>query len=94
MVPVIAPDRPGNRKEFPMVWGFHIEGLEMPIINARVENAKDLSQCIESRDHVKVVTRHIWEPYMETCEDIRYTIGIKELYAKRKETIERLFGSA
>lgn len=53
-----------------------------------------LSQCTESREHVKVVTRHIWEPYMETCEDIRHTRGMKELYGKRKETIERLFGSA
>ena len=60
----------------------------------RCSNCPYLSQCTESRDHVKVVTRHIWEPYMETCEDIRYTIGMKELYAKRKETIERLFGSA
>ena len=31
---------------------------------------------------------------MEICEDIRQTLGMKELYAKRKETIERLFGSA
>ena len=31
---------------------------------------------------------------METCEDIRHTTGMKELYAKRKETIERLFGTA
>lgn len=53
-----------------------------------------LSQCTESRDHVKVVTRHIWEPYMEMCEDIRHTLGMKELYALRKETIERIFGSA
>ena len=28
------------------------------------------------------------------CEDIRHTIGMKELYAQRKETIERLFGTA
>lgn len=53
-----------------------------------------LSKCTESRDHVKLVTRHIWEPYMEMCEDIRHTIGMKDLYGKRKETIERLFGSA
>ena len=53
-----------------------------------------LSQCTESRDHVKVVTRHIWEEYMEKCEDIRHTIGMKELYKLRKETIERLFGTA
>ena len=43
---------------------------------------------------MKVVTRHIWEPYMEKCEDIRHTIGMKEVYAQRKETIERLFGTA
>jgi hypothetical protein len=31
---------------------------------------------------------------MEICEDIRHTVGMKELYAQRKETIERLFGTA
>ena len=53
-----------------------------------------LSQCTESRDHVKVVTRHVWEYYMEVCEDIRHTLGMKELYSQRKQTIERLFGTA
>lgn len=43
---------------------------------------------------MKVVTRHIWGPYMEKCEDIRHTIGMKEMYAQRKETVERLFGTA
>ena len=53
-----------------------------------------LSQCTESRNHVKLVTRHVWEGYMEACEDIRYTIGMKEVYQLRKETIERIFGTA
>lgn len=53
-----------------------------------------LSQCTESKNHVKVVTRHIWESYLECCEEIRHTIGMKELYDRRKETIERLFGTA
>lgn len=53
-----------------------------------------LDRCTESSDHVKVVTRHVWEPYMETCEDIRHTLGMKDLYKLRKETIERLFGTA
>lgn len=57
-------------------------------------NCPYLSRCTESRNHVKVVTRHIWEPYMEKCEEIRHTLGMKELYALRKETIERLFGTA
>jgi len=53
-----------------------------------------LSRCTESRDHVKLITRHVWTDYMEKCEDIRHTIGMKELYNRRKETIERLFGTA
>ena len=31
---------------------------------------------------------------MEICEDIRQTIGMKDLYGQRKETIERIFGTA
>ena len=57
-------------------------------------NCPSLAQCTESKNHVKLVTRHIWEEYMETCEDIRYTLGMKELYSHRKETIERIFGTA
>jgi transposase len=53
-----------------------------------------LSQCTESKNHVKVITRHIWEEYTEECEKIRHTQGGKQIYDKRKETIERLFGTA
>ena len=53
-----------------------------------------LHQCTESKEHVKTLTRHVWEAYMEKSEDIRYTIGNKEIYQRRKETIERLFGTA
>jgi len=58
------------------------------------EKCPKLSMCTESKNHVKLVTRHIWEAYMETCEDIRHTLGSKEIYQQRKETIERLFGTA
>ena len=58
------------------------------------ENCPHLNQCTLSKDHVKVVTRHVWEPYLEMCEEIRQTIGMSDLYKLRKETIERLFGTA
>lgn len=58
------------------------------------QNCPNLFQCTESQEHVKVVTRHIWESYLERCEDIRHTLGNKEIYAQRKETIERIFGTA
>lgn len=53
-----------------------------------------LSSCTESKNHVKVVTRHIWEDYLEICEDIRHTNGMKDWYDRRKQTIERIFGTA
>ena len=58
------------------------------------KNCPYLSQCTESKEHIKLVTRHVWENYLEICEDIRHTLGNKEVYAQRKETIERIFGSA
>jgi transposase len=58
------------------------------------EKCDSLSQCTASKNHVKVVTRHVWEEYMEACEDIRHTRGMKDLYSHRKETIERIFGTA
>lgn len=52
------------------------------------------SKCTESKNHQKLVTRHVWEEYLEQVEDIRHTIGTKEIYDKRKETIERVFADA
>lgn len=48
--------------------------------------------CTESKNHQKVVTRHVWENYREEAVDhIRHTNTWKEIYPKRKETIERVF---
>ena len=64
---------------------------------SRSEICKDcphLNQCTHSKNQVKVVSRHLWAHYMEICEDIRHTIGMKAIYNRRKETIERIFGTA
>lgn len=58
------------------------------------ESCPYLSQCTQSREHIKVVTRHVWQEYIEKCEDIRHTLGMKAVYTMRKETIERDFGTA
>ena len=58
------------------------------------ESCPYLEQCTASKNHVKLITRHVWEDYMERCEDIRQTIGMKDVYSHRKETIERIFGTA
>ena len=38
--------------------------------------------CTKSKDHVKLVTQHVWERYIEKAEDIRHTLGNKAIYQK------------
>jgi putative SOS response-associated peptidase YedK len=41
IVPVIAPSPSGNRKVFPMLWGFTAKGVDRPVVNCRVESASE-----------------------------------------------------
>ena len=50
--------------------------------------------CTHSKDCVKTVQRHIWKDYEELADDARYTPKYKNLYKRRKETIERVFADA
>ena len=50
--------------------------------------------CTHSKTCVKTVQRHIWKDYEELADDARYTPEYKELYKRRKETIERVFADA
>lgn len=58
------------------------------------KNCPYLSQCTLSKNNTKVVTQHIWQNYLEHIEDNRYTAKGKELYERRKETIERVFADS
>lgn len=48
-------------------------------------------KCTNSKDYTKTISRHIWAHYVEEAEHLRYTDLNKEIYAQRKETIERVF---
>jgi transposase len=58
------------------------------------KECKFLNQCTESKTHQKVVTRHVWEKYMELAEDYRHTPIYREIYQMRGQTIERVFADA
>jgi hypothetical protein len=53
-----------------------------------------LSICTQSQNHMKLIHRHVWEGYLEEADHLRHTPQNKEIYAKRKETIERVFADA
>ena len=58
------------------------------------ENCPSIGYCTESVKRKKLVTKHIWENYLEHAEDTRHMPEYKALYSKRKETIERVFADA
>jgi transposase len=58
------------------------------------KNCSLLNQCTTSRTHIKVITRHVWERYKEAVTEHRYEAYGKEIYKRRKETIERSFADS
>lgn len=50
-----------------------------------------LNKCTSSKNTTKIVTRHVWEKYIEEVEHLRHTEDNKKIYSLRKETIERVF---
>ena len=48
-------------------------------------------KCGANEKGQKILTTHIWQEYLELVEQLRKTERGKEIYAMRKETIERVF---
>jgi transposase/transcription elongation factor Elf1 len=58
------------------------------------QNCPVRSQCTNSKNCQKVVTRHVWEDYIELAEDARHSDYGQEIYPMRSQTIERVFADA
>lgn len=58
------------------------------------KSCRYLSMCTGSKNHQKVVTRHVWQNHLEEVEHLRQHQHVKQIYAKRKETVERVFADA
>lgn len=58
------------------------------------KSCPNLNVCTHSKNHQKVVQKHIWEKYIELAEDFRHSDKGKETYARRSQTIERVFADA
>lgn len=72
------------------------DGYRLYKSNSEVcKSCPHLSKCTLSKNHQKVVTRHIWESYKEEAVDhFRHTNEWKKIYPQRKHTIERVFADA
>lgn len=52
------------------------------------------NSCTRSANCTKVVTRHVWQDSKDRINSHRYTETGKEIYARRKETVERSFADS
>lgn len=52
-----------------------------------------LSDCSQSANKTKLITRHIWQDDLDGVEQVRRLGFFKSIYPLRKETIERSFGT-
>lgn len=57
-------------------------------------NCPQRAQCTQSKNHQKLITRHVWQAFKEEIDANRLTDLGKRLYAPRKETVERSFADA
>ncbi|MGN7409923.1 transposase, partial [Sporosarcina sp. SAFN-010] len=53
-----------------------------------------IDQCTKSKNQQKLIQRHIRQEYLDAAEELRHHYEIKEIYGKRKETVERVFADA
>lgn len=53
-----------------------------------------LDQCTSSANHVKVISRHVWQDIRDKMDQNRLTPWGKAIYKRRKETVERSFADA
>lgn len=59
-------------------------------------NPTQCENCLlhASKDHRKIIERHIWAYHVEEADYLRHQNDIKQIYASRKETFERFFADA
>ncbi len=53
-----------------------------------------MAPCTTSKDPRKIIERHIWAHHVGEADHLRHQSDMKQIYARRKETIERVFADA
>ena len=51
-------------------------------------------RCLSPKQQVKTIYRHVWEDTKDRCRDFTRTEEGREIYARRKETVERSFADS
>ncbi|MFQ9471942.1 MAG: transposase [Oscillospiraceae bacterium] len=67
---------------------------DLPQLTQNLQRLSLQTVCGANESGQRILTTHIWQEYLDLVEHLRKTERGKELYAMRKETIERVFADA
>ena len=71
------------------------EGRREYVSDPRVcKSCELLHQCTQSKTHRKTVSRHVWQRYKDQVDEHRYFEWGKQIYKRRKETVECSFADS
>jgi transposase len=62
--------------------------------NERCKSCPKREECLSAKQARKSIRRHVWEDYKDICYTFTKTDVGKEIYSRRKETIERSFADS
>ncbi|WP_420864290.1 IS1182 family transposase [Thalassolituus pacificus] len=58
------------------------------------QGCPSLKRCNNNAEHVKTITRHVWQDSKERTTEKRLSVYGQAIYKRRKETVERSFADA
>lgn len=62
--------------------------------NDKCKNCDRREMCLSAKQETKSIRRHVWEDYKDKAYVFTHTESGKEIYKRRKETIERSFADS
>ena len=94
MATVIASSASGEKAAFPMVWGYHIPGIDRPVVNARAERAREKKSFAEDwRKHRCVIpASYYFEWEHIKGNDGKIITGDRYIIEPKGETVTWLCG--
>jgi len=67
---------------------------EYSVKNERCKSCPRRGECLSAKQVRKSLRRHVWEEYKDICYAFTKTDEGREIYARRKETVERSFADS
>lgn len=94
---ILKESRPVSRRVATSMFSVVLSSRSVSSYRSSPKNCRDCpyqAKCEANENGQTLLTRHIWQSYLDAVESIRKTEDAKCMYAMRQQTIERVFADA